>query len=119
MTQIKGVSSGGCGGAAEGLQRGGAEPLKLNEVFIRRADSTLNTGTSRAVTVNVSLRSLGCLLSLAGGGPQGEQGKKKDRAKERLLHAIFFSFLCTAPSILFSHLLLSRSLSHSRPFFSP
>lgn len=46
MTQIKGTFE-GCGEAPA--------PLKLNEVFISHADSTLNTARSRAVTVNVSL----------------------------------------------------------------
>lgn len=58
MTQIKGTFE-GCGEAPA--------PLKINEVFISHADSTLNTARSRAVTVNVSLRSLRCLFSLADG----------------------------------------------------
>lgn len=44
MTQIK--------EAFEGCREAPA-PLKLNEVFISHADSTLRAGTSRAVTVNV------------------------------------------------------------------
>lgn len=64
MTQIKGTFE-GCGEAPA--------PLKLNEVFISRADSTLNTARSRAVTVNVSLQSTGCLFSLAN-GPERTKG---------------------------------------------
>lgn len=65
MTQIKGTFE-GCGEAPA--------PLKLNEVFISRADSTLNTARSRAVTVNVSLQSIRCLFSLAN-GPESTKGQ--------------------------------------------
>lgn len=65
MTQIKGTFE-GC--------REAPAPLKLNEVFISRADSTLNTGRSRAVTVNVSLQSICCLFSLAS-GPERTKGQ--------------------------------------------
>lgn len=65
MTQIKGTFE-GCVEAPA--------PLKLNEVFISRADSTLNTARSRAVTVNVSLQSIRCLFSLAS-GPERTKGQ--------------------------------------------
>lgn len=57
MTQIKEAFEGCCEALA---------PLKLNEVFIRHADSTLHAGTSRAVTVNVlPLKHAPCLFSSA------------------------------------------------------
>lgn len=55
MTQIQDIFE-GC--------REALAPLKLNEVFISRADSTLNTDRSRAVADNVSSQSLCCLFSL-------------------------------------------------------
>lgn len=64
MTQIKGTFEGW--GEAQA-------PLKLNEVFISHADSTLNTARSRAVTVNVALQSIHCLFSLPT-GPEKTKG---------------------------------------------
>lgn len=95
MTQIKGTFE-GCGEAPA--------PLKLNEVFISHADSTLNTARSRAVTVNVSLRSICCLFSLAN-GPE----EKKKTPEDSLFHAIF-PRMATAHSLHFSHLVLPRLL---------
>ena len=65
MTQIQDTFE-GCGEAPA--------PLKLNEVFISRADSTLNAARSRAVTVNVSLQSIRCLFSPAN-GPERTKGR--------------------------------------------
>lgn len=88
MTQIKGTFE-GCGEAPA--------PLKLNEVFISHADSTLSTARSRAVTVNVSLRSICCLFSLAN-GPEGE--KKKKKHQRTVFFMLFFhAWLLPTPSI--------------------
>lgn len=88
MTQIKGTFE-GCGEAPA--------PLKLNEVFISHADSTLNTARSRAVTVNVSLRSVCCLFSLA----NGPEGKKKNKKHQRTVFFMLFfhAWLLPTPSI--------------------
>lgn len=89
MTQIKGTFE-GCGEAPA--------PLKLNEVFISHADSTLNTARSRAVTVNVSLRSIGCLFSLAN-GPERTKGQT---------FSCYFSCNSLTQSFHFSHLVFPR-----------
>lgn len=86
MTQIKGTFE-GCGEAPA--------PLKLNEVFISHADSTLNTARSRAVTVNVSLRSICCLFSLA----SGPEGKKKKHQRTVFFMLFFHAWLLPTPSI--------------------
>lgn len=86
MTQIKGTFE-GCGEAPA--------PLKLNEVFISHADSTLNTARSRAVTVNVSLRSVCCLFSLA----NGPEGKKKKHQRTVFFMLFFHTQLLPTPSI--------------------
>lgn len=78
MTQIKGTFQ-GCGEAPA--------PLKLNEVFISHADSTLNTARSRAVTVNVSLQRIHCLFSLAN-GPEKNQ---------RMDFFMLYFMLCSHP----------------------
>lgn len=85
MTQIKGTFE-GCGEAPA--------PLKLNEVFISHADSTLNTARSRAVTVNVSLRSICCLFSLAN-GPE----EKKNHQRTVFFMLFFHAWLLPTPSI--------------------
>lgn len=85
MTQIKGTFE-GC--------REAPAPLKLNEVFISHADSTLNTARSRAVTVNVSLPSIHCLFSLANG-----PGKKKKKTEDTVFHTIFHALLSPSPCI--------------------
>ena len=89
MTQIKGTFE-GCGEAPA--------PLKLNEVFISHADSTLNTARSRAVTVNVSLRSIGCLFSLTNG---------LERTKGQTF-SCYFSCNSLTQSLHFSHLVFPR-----------
>lgn len=91
MTQIKGTFE-GCGEAPA--------PLKLNEVFISHADSTLNTARSRAVTVNVSLQSIRCLFSLAN-GPERTKGQT---------FSCYFSCISLAQSLPFSHLIFPRLL---------
>lgn len=91
MTQIKGTFE-GCGEAPA--------PLKLNEVFISHADSTLNTARSRAVTVNVSLQSIRCLFSLAN-GPERTKGQT---------FSCYFSCISLAQSLPFSHLISPRLL---------
>lgn len=91
MTQIKGTFE-GCGEAPA--------PLKLNEVFISHADSTLNTARSRAVTVNVSLQSIRCLFSLAN-GPERTKGQT---------FSCYFSCISLAKSLPFSHLIFPRLL---------
>lgn len=90
MTQIKGTFE-GCGEAPA--------PLKLNEVFISHADSTLNTARSRAVTVNVSLQSIRCLFSLAN-GPERTKGQT---------FSCYFSCISLAQSLHFSHLEFPQS----------
>lgn len=91
MTQIKGTFE-GC--------REAPAPLKLNEVFISHADSTLNTARSRAVTVNVSLQSICCLFSLAN-GPERTKGQT---------FSCYFSCIPLAQSLHFSHLVFARLL---------
>lgn len=91
MTQIKGTFE-GCGEAPA--------PLKLNEVFISHADSTLNTARSRAVTVNVSLQSICCLFSLAN-GPERTRGQT---------FSCYFSCIPPVQSLHFSHLVFPRLL---------
>lgn len=100
MTQIKGTFE-GCGEAPA--------PLKLNEVFISHADSTLNTARSRAVTVNVSLQSICCLFSLAN-GPERTKGQT---------FSCYFSCIPFAQSLDFSHLVLPRLLFLCITFFLP
>lgn len=92
MTQIKGTFE-GCGEAPA--------PLKLNEVFISHADSTLNTARSRAVTVNVSLQSIRCLFSLAN-GPERTKGQS---------FSCYFSCISLTQSFHFSHLVFPWSSS--------
>lgn len=91
MTQIKGTFE-GC--------REAPAPLKLNEVFISHADSTLNTARSRAVTVNVSLQSIRCLFSLTK-GPERTKG---------LTFSCYFSCISFAQSLHFSHLVFLHLL---------
>lgn len=98
MTQIKGTFE-GCGEAPA--------PLKLNEVFISRADSTLNTARSRAVTVNVSLQSIRCLFSLTN-GPERTKGQG---------FLCYFSCISLTQLLPFSPSSSSPSLSIS--FFCP
>lgn len=97
MTQIKGTFE-GCGEAPA--------PLKLNEVFISHADSTLNTARSRAVTVNVSLQSIRCLFSLAN-GPERTKGQT---------FSCYFSRISPAQPPHFSHLVFPRLLFLSLTF---
>lgn len=97
MTQIKGTFE-GCGEAPA--------PLKLNEVFISHADSTLNTARSRAVTVNVSLQSIRCLFSLAN-GPERTKGQT---------FSCYFSCISLTQSLHFSHLVFPRLLFLSLTF---
>lgn len=97
MTQIKGTFE-GCGEAPA--------PLKLNEVFISRADSTLNTARSRAVTVNVSLQSICCLFSLAN-GPERTKGQS---------FSCYFSCIALTQSLPFSHLVFPCLLFLSLTF---
>lgn len=97
MTQIKGTFE-GCGEAPA--------PLKLNEVFISHADSTLNTARSRAVTVNVSLRSIHCLFSLTN-GPERTKGQT---------FSCYFSCTSLGQSLHFSHLVFPRLLFLSFTF---
>lgn len=97
MTQIKGTFE-GCGEAPA--------PLKLNEVFISHADSTLNTARSRAVTVNVSLQSIRCLFSLAN-GPEKTKGQT---------FSCYFSCIALTQSLHFSHLVFSHLLILSLTF---
>lgn len=99
MTQIKGTFE-GCGEAPA--------PLKLNEVFISHADSTLNTARSRAVTVNVSLQSIRCLFSLAN-GPERTKGQT---------FSCYFSCISLAKPLPSSHLIFPRLLFLSL-FFVP
>ena len=96
MTQIKGTFE-GCGEAPA--------PLKLNEVFISHADSTLNTARSRAVTVNVSLQSIRCLFSLAN-GPERTKGQT---------FSCYFSCISLAQSLPF----LTPDFFFSISYFCP
>lgn len=97
MTQIKGTFE-GC--------REAPAPLKLNEVFISHADSTLNTARSRAVTVNVSLQSTGCLFSHSN-GPEKTKGKT---------FPCYFSCIAMTHSLHFSHLVFPHLLLLSPSF---
>lgn len=97
MTQIKGTFE-GCGEAPA--------PLKLNEVFISHADSTLNTARSRAVTVNVSLQSIGCLFSHSS-GPEKTKGQT---------FPCYFSCIAMTQSLHFSHLVFPHLLLLSLTF---
>lgn len=111
MTQIKGTFE-GCGEAPA--------PLKLNEVFISHADSTLNTARSRAVTVNVSLQSICCLFSLTN-GPERTKGQT---------FSCYFPCISLAQSPHFSHLVFffylllsvpsptTQTTHHQAPFLS-
>lgn len=98
MTQIKGTFE-GCVEAPA--------PLKLNEVFISRADSTLNTARSRAVTVNVSLQSIRCLFSLAS-GPERTKGQTFSCYFSciSLVHSPSSSYLVFPPHLFFYLLFL-------------
>lgn len=110
MTQIKGTFE-GCGEAPA--------PLKLNEVFISHADSTLNTARSRAVTVNVSLRSIGCLFSLAN-GPERTKGQTFSCyfSCNSLTQSFHFSHL-VFPRLFFFFSLISLLLCHHQPPKTP
>ena len=100
MTQIKGTFE-GCGEAPA--------PLKLNEVFISHADSTLNTARSRAVTVNVSFQRIRCLFSLANGS---------ERTKRTEFFTLFFMHLSRPGLSVFSHLIFFP-LSYFCPITHP
>lgn len=82
MTQIKGTFE-GC--------REAPAPLKLNEVFISHADSILSTARSRAVTVNVSLRSSRSLFCLTS-GPRRPPPQKKNKDFSSILTPVFHSY---------------------------
>lgn len=93
-------------------------PLKLNEVFISRADSALNSHRSRAVTVHVSLSPMLLSLSVCLALPVDRKKLKWD----------FFLSPPLPPFFFFLHLLyslpqvLSLSFSLHNPFsllFSP
>lgn len=103
MTQIKGTFE-GCGEAPA--------PLKLNEVFISRADSILKSARSRAVTVNVSLQSIGCLFSPAN-GPERSKGQIFFPPKLLFIFAGFLSpSLFLTPGIPSLFLFCLTLLSH-------
>lgn len=113
MTQIKGTFE-GCVEAPA--------PLKLNEVFISRADSTLNTARSRAVTVNVSLQSIRCLFSLAS-GPERTKGQTFSCYFSCISHVHYpsSSYLVFPPHLFFYLLFLCTQTMqnlHHRALFS-
>lgn len=107
MTQIKGTFE-GCVEAPA--------PLKLNEVFISRADSTLNTARSRAVTVNVSLQSIRCLFSLAS-GPERTKGQTFSCYFSciSLVHSPSSSYLVFPPSVFLPVIFVHTNHAKSSP----